>query len=104
MVLFTSGVVLAVSSLAVVEPPGTATSATSPAGPAVARLCERCHGPGGRSRTSRHPSLAGLAEDHLVARLHDFRNGQGPHLMASQARGLSDEQIAALAAYFSRLE
>lgn len=72
-------------------------------GEAMAKLCTSCHGHQGRSVTSRYPSIAGLDEAHIVERLKAFQAGESGHLMASMTRGLSDQDIAHLAAYYAGL-
>ncbi|SDI95112.1 hypothetical protein SAMN04487954_102172 [Billgrantia gudaonensis] len=73
-------------------------------GATMAHLCENCHGPDGHSLTSRYPAIAGLPESRIIERLTAFRAGESSHLMESMTRGLSDQDIADLAAHFSRLE
>lgn len=73
-------------------------------GAAMAHLCESCHGPDGHSLTTRYATIAGLSESHIIERLKAFRAGESSHLMESMTRGLSDQDIADLAAHFSRLE
>jgi cytochrome c553 len=48
------------------------------------------------------PALAGLARERIAAELRAFREGSGPGtVMAQIAKGYSDPQIDALAAYFA---
>jgi len=48
------------------------------------------------------PNLAGQQRDYLVQQMQDFRAGKRPATIMHQiAKGYSDEQIDALAAYFS---
>ncbi|MCE8036080.1 MULTISPECIES: c-type cytochrome [unclassified Halomonas] len=69
----------------------------------MAKLCTSCHGYQGRSVTSRYPSIAGMDEARFIAGMQSLRAGERGHLMASMTRGLSDQDIADLAAYYSRL-
>ena len=66
--------------------------------------CKNCHGPRAQGMAS-FPKLAGLAEDHLVMRLEQYRAGEkvGPNsaLMEPNAADLSDEEIMGLAAYIA---
>ena len=61
-----------------------------------------CHGQGGVSNNPQWPNLAGQKEGYLVAQISAFRDGQRSNpLMAPMVNGLSDAEIAALAAYYS---
>lgn len=67
-------------------------------------VCKNCHGPTARGMAS-FPKLAGQPTDYLMARLQQYRADEkvGPNtaLMQPHATGLSDEDIANLAAYIS---
>jgi cytochrome c553 len=67
-----------------------------------ARSCASCHGATGEG-VAGFPSLAALSRDLIQARLETYRAGEtvGPKsaVMHPVAKGLSNEQIAALAAY-----
>ena len=64
--------------------------------------CMTCHGETGMSSDERYPHLAGQDESYLGTRLRYFRDEVEPfNHMNGQARPLSDEDIADLAAYFS---
>ncbi|MCG6656842.1 c-type cytochrome [Halomonas campisalis] len=73
-------------------------------GAEMAKLCTSCHGYQGRSVTSRYPSIAGMDETRFVEGMRELRAGDRGHRMASMTRGLTDQDIADLAAYYSRLE
>ncbi|MDP4537008.1 cytochrome c [Alkalimonas collagenimarina] len=73
-------------------------------GQARAHSCAACHGPMGISRNRMYPSIAGLTEAELKQALLDYRSGERTNpLMSPQARGLSDEDIELLAAYYPLL-
>ncbi len=77
--------------------------------------CERCHGPGGVSGRQDVPSLAGSAEDRIVAALDAFYfyerhcpaveapagDGLEANDMCGIASWLSEEEIQAVARYFA---
>ena len=69
--------------------------------------CKSCHGPGAKGMAS-FPKLVGHEAGYIVGRLEQYRAGEkvGPNtaLMAPQATGLSDEDIAHLAAYVASLD
>ncbi len=66
--------------------------------------CAQCHGRAARGMAS-FPSLLGKSEAHLAERLNSYRAREriGPNsmLMFGPAADLSDEDIAALAAYIA---
>jgi cytochrome c553 len=66
--------------------------------------CLGCHGR--RDRSPLYPSIAGQPERYIEAQLGLFRAGKRGgtrfgHLMANAAKGLGDDDIRALAVYFS---
>ena len=72
------------------------------AGEATGQSCVDCHGQDGNAPIDpSYPRLGGQYADYLAHALQAYRSGDRENaLMASQARGLSDQQIADLAAYF----
>lgn len=66
--------------------------------------CAQCHGPGGKGMAS-FPSLSGRDSDYIASRLMQYRDGErvgaNSGLMIPNAAGLSDDDIANLAAYIS---
>lgn len=72
------------------------------AGEAVAKNCTACHGEGGRGGNPAWPKLVAQKPGYLVNVLKAFRAGlRKDPTMASVARGLSDTDIANLAAYYA---
>ncbi|WP_417284173.1 c-type cytochrome [Comamonas sp.] len=69
----------------------------------LAASCANCHGPDGRS-TGGIPSLRGVGEAHLLQRLQAFKAGTAKDatVMTRLAKGYDDEQIKALAQWFSK--
>lgn len=69
----------------------------------LAATCAQCHGTDGRAAAdSLVPALAGQPAEQLLARLTAFRNGSvGATVMTQIARGYSEAQLRALAAYFA---
>ncbi|WP_299904272.1 c-type cytochrome [uncultured Paracoccus sp.] len=66
----------------------------------LAQQCVTCHGAEGEAI----PPLAGLPEADVTAALLAYRAGERPDaLMQVVAKRLSDDEIAALAAYFEGL-
>lgn len=65
-------------------------------------LCAACHGPTGISISPLVPNLAGQKEDYLVKAIKDYRSGKRKDpMMTSLVQGLSDTDVADLAAYFT---
>ena len=75
----------------------------NPAARSLAATCAACHGPEGRSTAKEMVSLAGLPKDHIASQMRAFRDGARPATVMHQiAKGYNDQQIDALADYFSR--
>ena len=76
-------------------------------GKALSAPCATCHGSDGMAIMPIYPNLAGQNETYLVNALKSYRGDlrQGPTagLMTPMAKTLSDEDIAALAAYYASL-
>ena len=69
-----------------------------------AAACANCHGTQGVAQKGMD-SLAGVNKDELYKKLIDFKTGKKPApLMHQLSKGYTDEQLAALAAYFSALK
>src|SRR6056297_2213511 len=70
------------------------------------QVCQSCHGrTGNESLQPSYPKLAGQHEDYLVHALESYRNGRRQNaVMAGFAGNLSDQDIADLAAWYSRQE
>ena len=67
----------------------------------LATSCSGCHGTLGRS-ASGMPTIAGLDQAYIVKQMKDFKSGaRSATVMHQIAKGFNDEQIEALAAYFS---
>ena len=67
----------------------------------IAANCANCHGTDGRSRGAT-PSLAGQDAAVFVQRMKEFRDGRrAATVMQQLAKGYTDAQIEAAAAYFA---
>ena len=72
------------------------------AGEALAKNCTACHGEGGRGANPAWPKLAAQKPGYLMNVLKAFRAGlRKDPMMAGVTRGLSDADIANLAAYYA---
>ncbi|SMB29241.1 Cytochrome c4 [Sterolibacterium denitrificans] len=84
----------------------TATAAAEPPLRSVAEIvggrCALCHGANGESASAIYPRLAAQHPEYLAKQLRDFRDGRRKSdTMSDMARDLRDEEITALAAFFS---
>lgn len=72
-------------------------------GAATGQSCIDCHGVDGNAPIDEsYPKLGGQYADYLAHTLVAYRNGQRSNaLMAAQAKGLDDQQISDLAAWFA---
>ncbi|MGM0768582.1 MAG: c-type cytochrome [Pseudomonadota bacterium] len=87
--------------------PAGASAADAEAGKAKAAVCAACHGKDGIAAIPGYPNLAGQNEQYLVSALKAYKNkqrsGGQSAVMQGQAMGLSDDDIANLAAYYASL-
>jgi cytochrome c553 len=70
------------------------------------QVCQSCHGrTGNESLQPSYPKLAGQHADYLIHALRGYRDGTRENaIMAGFASNLSDQDIADLAAWYSRQE
>ncbi|WP_313056285.1 c-type cytochrome [Pseudomonas lopnurensis] len=74
-------------------------------GKARAKMCAACHGIDGLSKVADAPNLAGNGELYLSRQLQAFRSGERKHpQMSVIAAGLSEQDIAAVAAWYSAIK
>lgn len=81
--------------------PGTTAAADAPVS-----MCIGCHAiPGYQAsfpQVYRVPKIGGQSQQYIEAALKDYRQGNRNHpTMVGIAKGLTDEQIAAVAAYYA---
>jgi cytochrome c553 len=68
------------------------------------QLCASCHGENGTSKIEKTPSLAGQPELFLTNQLILMREKlRKSEVMAPFAKGLTDDEITALASYYAKL-
>lgn len=101
---------------AVAAPAATEVAATGDApivgdaarGKSLAYTCLGCHGVEGYRNVYPHyhvPRIAGQSETYLRNALLGYRDGSRPHpTMVAQARSLSEQEIADIAAYLASLK
>ncbi len=70
----------------------------------LSMTCFACHGELGKSPNPFWPNLGGQKKEYLVKQIQDFRSGERKNpIMSPMAATLSDEDIDAIATYFSEL-
>ena len=76
------------------------------AGKAKAQVCAACHGAdGNKTLDGSYPKLAGQYPDYLSKALHEYKSGKRKNpIMGGQAQGLTEQEIANLAAYYGSLK
>lgn len=83
-------------------------AADAAAGKAKSAVCAACHGANGMAAIPTYPNLAGQNEAYLLSSLKAYkakqRNGGLAAVMQAQAAGLSDADMANLAAYYAGLK
>jgi cytochrome c553 len=68
----------------------------------IARMCSACHGRDGIAVRAHTPNIGGQDKDYIAEQLTHYRSGERVHPeMNVVAGGLSDTQIANLAAWFA---
>jgi sulfide dehydrogenase cytochrome subunit len=78
-----------------------AAQADDKVGRSIAGNCTGCHGTNGVSAGGM-PSLAGVDKDRIAGLMREFRDGKRPAtVMHQHAKGYTDEQIDAVAAWFA---
>jgi cytochrome c553 len=77
-------------------------AADAAAGKTMSAACSACHGADGNSVVPTFPKLAGQGDAYLIKQLRDIRDGARPiPTMAGQLDGMSDEDLANIAAFYS---
>jgi cytochrome c553 len=67
--------------------------------------CAACHGNDGIAVLPEAPNLAGQKAGYTAAQLQHYRSGERKHeLMTVVSQGLTDQQIADLAAWYAAIE
>jgi len=102
----TRATIIAGIAIAAVLAAGTSHAVDSAAGKAkYETTCIACHGANGISIAPIYPNVAGQKEEYLVAQLKAFRDGSRQNaIMAPMAKGLTDTDIANIAAFMSTLK
>lgn len=104
--VFTSALTFFVMLLGSLHSSAQAQSAAEiETGRTKAQMCAVCHGPNGLSNAPDAPHLAGQPALYLATQLKAYKSGARKHeVMAVMAKPLSDDDIAALAAWYSSIK
>jgi cytochrome c553 len=95
--------ILAVAATVLMASPVFAGDAA--AGKGKSMMCSACHGAAGISAVPTYPNLAGQKEAYLVIQLKAFKSGERNNaVMKGMVAGLSDTDMADLAAYYASLK
>jgi cytochrome c553 len=74
------------------------------AGKAKAAACAACHGANGQG-VPPNPALVGRSEDDMLQAMKDYKSGKRANaVMKGLTAGLSDQDMANLAAYYASLK
>jgi len=83
---------------------GPALAGDATAGQEISDECAMCHGDDGWGDEDNSP-IAGMAENDFVQAMKEYQDGTRKHKsMKRQVKGLSDDELANLAAYYATLE
>ncbi len=73
-------------------------------GAVLTNTCYSCHGTDGKS-AGEMPTIAGKSEKFITEKLLAFKAGKlNPTVMDRIAKGFSDQEIKAIARFFSRIQ
>jgi len=83
----------------------TVAAADITAGKQAAANCVSCHGANGISSSDNYPNLAGQKAGYLEKQMKDFKSKQRiDPVMNAMTAGLTEQQIANIAAYYSTIK
>lgn len=96
------GAMLALAAFAAHAQPSVEATRTR----SLAATCANCHGTDGKAVAGETMvRLAGMPKDYTITQMKAFRDGQRPATVMHQlAKGYSDQQIEAIAAYFAAVK
>ena len=95
----------AFAAVVLVSAVGNASANDPKAGRKQAAKCQVCHGYDGLGKNPEVPHIAGESDIYLIRQLRAFRSGKRTHpQMSIVAKGLSDQDISDLAAYYAAIK
>jgi cytochrome c553 len=97
-------VLLAAASISLMVIGGAQAAGDVAAGKAKSAMCIGCHGPAGKG-VPPNPAVSGMTEDKLLQDMKDYKSGKRNNaVMKGLMAGLSDQDMANLAAYYATLK
>ena len=94
-----------VSAIALSTAASISIAGDAAAGKAKSATCAGCHGMNGISAIPTYPNLAGQKEAYLVKQIKAFKEGiRKDPSMNAMVKGLSDADIANVAAYYANMK
>ena len=95
----TSAAVIGITAAGFLTNPAQADMAS---GAVLTYTCYSCHGTDGKS-VGDMPTIAGKSKEFIVKKLNGFKNGKNdPTVMNRIAKGFTDDEIIAIADFFSK--
>ena len=99
------GIAAALAAAALWLPPPVASQDAATGRAKAQQVCAVCHGPLGLATAPDAPNLPGQSAIYLAAQLRAYRSGERKHeVMAVIAKGLSDADMAAIAAWYASIK
>lgn len=96
---------IAIVASAALWPGAAEAGGDAAAGRKVMVKCQVCHGKDGLAKFPEAPNIAGQKESYLVRTLAAFKAGERKNeQMTVVVKGLSDEDIANVAAYYASIK
>ena len=107
MLLLAAATTMSMSAAAQDKSAGAKTGATNASPAAPVSMCIGCHAiPGYQAsfpQVYRVPKIGGQSQQYIEAALKAYRQGDRNHpTMIGVAKGMTDEQIASVAAYYAQ--
>lgn len=95
---------LACCALAAAQPVLAGVNTPIATGKMMGNTCASCHGTFGKSTDEYMPSLAGIDRQQLIRAMTDYRDDRRVSVVMNRiAKGYNDNEIAAIADYFSKI-
>ncbi|CAA6822038.1 MAG: Cytochrome c4 [uncultured Thiotrichaceae bacterium] len=107
LIMVLAGLAVSASTTVLANSAATELKGDPAKGKSLSATCAACHGADGNSTNPEWPKLAGQHESYLLKQLQNFKAGQDVEggrynaSMAPMVAGLSNQDMADLAAYYS---
>ena len=98
----TSAIIAMLALTGLINTPLQAGDAGAGASAYMAKGCVGCHGAAGKQPIANYPAVGGKPAEFISAELNKFRSGERNNpIMMPMAAGLTDDDVANLAAYLA---